>query len=131
QMIEVKSNKKVVALDKNKHILKINFRKMFRLVLNIIVAIIVLFPLIYAVSMSLKPPNEIYSQTPSIFTANPTLQNYKDVLDMAPIGLYILNSFLVSTIIMVSQIGTAIIAAFAFHFLRFRMKAILFAIIMS
>lgn len=130
-MIEVKSNKKVIALDRNRNITKNNFKKMIRLILNILVAIIVLFPLIYAVSMSLKPPNEIYSQTPSIFTANPTLKNYVDVLNMAPIGLYILNSFLVSTVIMLSQIGTAMIAAFAFHFLKFKFKAILFAIIMS
>lgn len=130
-MIEVKSNKRVIALNRERNIVKYNFKKMIRLILNILVVIVVLFPLIYAISMSLKPPNEIYSQTPSIFTANPTLQNYADVLNMAPIELYILNSFLVSTVIMVSQIGTAMIAAFAFHFLKFKFKGILFAIIMS
>lgn len=130
-MQKVKLNKKFVTVNKKRNISQNNFGKFIRLLLNIILAIIVLFPLIYALGMSLKPSSEIYSQSPSIFTSNPTIQNYLDVFEIAPIGLYILNSFLVSTVIMVSQIGTAIIAAFAFHFLKFKFKAILFAIIMS
>lgn len=130
-MQKVKLNKKFVTANKKRNISQNNFGKFIRLLLNIILAIIVLFPLIYALGMSLKPSSEIYSQSPSIFTSNPTIQNYLDVFEIAPIGLYILNSFLVSTVIMVSQIGTAIIAAFAFHFLKFKFKAILFAIIMS
>lgn len=130
-MQKVKLNKKFITVNKKRNISRNNFSKFIRLLLNIILAIIVLFPLIYALGMSLKPSSEIYSQSPSIFTANPTVQNYLDVFEIAPIGLYILNSFLVSTVIMVSQIGTAIIAAFAFHFLKFKFKAVLFAIIMS
>lgn len=105
--------------------------QILRLILNILVATIILFPLIYAVSMSVKPASEIYSQSPSLFTSSPTLSNYREVFNTAPIQRYILNSFIVSIVIMVFQIGTAIIAAFAFHFLEFRFSSILFGIIMS
>lgn len=101
----------------------------FRLILNIIVVILVLFPIIYAFVMSVKPSHELYDKT--FFTANPTLQNYKDVFKIAPIEGYIINSLIVSIIITVFQMITAILAAFALHFLNFRKKGLLFAVIMA
>lgn len=130
-MERVEENLKGQSLTKKKSI-KINrVWKYVRLLLNICLSIVVLFPLIYAISMSLKPASEIYVDNPSLFTANPTIQNYIEVFKLAPIEGYILNSFIVSIIIMLSQIGTAIIAAFAFHFLNFKFKGTLFAIIMA
>ncbi|MGO1580855.1 MAG: carbohydrate ABC transporter permease [Peptoniphilaceae bacterium] len=130
-MERVEENLKGQSLTKKKSI-KINrVWKYVRLLLNICLSIVVLFPLIYAISMSLKPASEIYVDNPSLFTANPTIQNYIEVFKLAPIEGYILNSFIVSIIIMLSQIGTAIIAAFAFHFLNFKFKGTLFALIMS
>jgi hypothetical protein len=101
----------------------------FRLILNIIVVIIVLFPIIYAFVMSVKPSHELYDKT--FFTANPTFKNYKDVFKIAPIEGYIMNSLIVSIIITVFQMVTAILAAFALHFLNFKKKGLLFAIIMA
>lgn len=103
--------------------------KAIRLILNIIVVIFVLFPIIYAFVMSVKPSHELYNKT--FFTANPTIQNYKDVFKIAPIEGYIINSLIVSIIITVFQIITAILAAFALHFLNFKKKGVLFAIIMA
>ena len=103
--------------------------RVFRLILNIIVVILVLFPIIYAFVMSVKPSHELYDKT--FFTANPTLQNYKDVFKIAPIEGYIINSLIVSIIITVFQMITEILAAFALHFLNFRKKGLLFAVIMA
>lgn len=103
--------------------------RVFRLILNIIVVILVLFPIIYAFVMSVKPSHELYDKT--FFTVNPTLQNYKDVFKIAPIEGYIINSLIVSIIITVFQMITAILAAFALHFLNFRKKGLLFAVIMA
>ncbi|WP_099321587.1 MULTISPECIES: carbohydrate ABC transporter permease [unclassified Anaerococcus] len=103
--------------------------KIIRLILNVIVVIFVLFPIIYAFVMSVKPSHELYDKT--FFTANPTLQNYKDVFKIAPIEGYIINSLIVSVIITAFQMVTAILAAFALHFLHFKQKGLLFAIIMA
>lgn len=100
-----------------------------RLVLNIIVVIFVLFPIIYAFVMSIKPSYELYNKT--FFTTNPSLENYKDVFKIAPIEGYIVNSLIVSIIITFFQTMTAIFAAFALHFLDFKKKRLLFAIIMA
>ena len=103
--------------------------KIIRLILNVVVVIFVLFPIIYAFVMSVKPSHELYDKT--FFTANPTLQNYKDVFKIAPIEGYIINSLIVSVIITAFQMVTAILAAFALHFLHFKQKGLLFAIIMA
>lgn len=103
--------------------------KIIRLILNVIVVIFVLFPIIYAFVMSVKPSHELYDRT--FFTASPTLQNYKDVFKIAPIEGYIINSLIVSVIITAFQMVTAILAAFALHFLHFKQKGLLFAIIMA
>lgn len=103
--------------------------KIIRLILNVIVVIFVLFPIIYAFVMSVKPSHELYDKT--FFTASPTLQNYKDVFKIAPIEGYIINSLIVSVIITAFQMVTAILAAFALHFLHFKQKGLLFAIIMA
>lgn len=103
--------------------------KIIRLILNVVVVIFVLFPIIYAFVMSVKPSHELYDKT--FFTANSTLQNYKDVFKIAPIEGYIINSLIVSVIITAFQMVTAILAAFALHFLHFKQKGLLFAIIMA
>lgn len=103
--------------------------EILRLILNIIVVIFVLFPIIYAFVMSVKPSHELYDKT--FFTAHPTINNYKDVFKIAPIEGYIINSLIVSVIITSFQMVTAILSAFALHFLNFKNKGILFAIIMA
>lgn len=79
--------------------------------------------------MSVKPSHELYDKT--FFTAHPTINNYKDVFKIAPIEGYIINSLIVSVIITSFQMVTAILSAFALHFLNFKKKGILFAIIMA
>lgn len=103
--------------------------EILRLILNIIVVIFVLFPIIYAFVMSVKPSHELYDKT--FFTAHPTLDNYKDVFKIASIEGYIINSLIVAVIITVFQMVTAILSAFALHFLNFKKKGLLFAIIMA
>lgn len=103
--------------------------KYIRLFLNILLVGVILFPIVYAFVMSVKPPEELYSQ--KFFTLNPTLENYKNAFEIAPIEGYILNSLIVSVIITVMQMVTAILAAFALHFLNFKKKALIFAIIMA
>lgn len=100
-----------------------------RLLLNIIVVTIVLFPIIYAFVMSVKPHAELYNK--EFFTSNPTMQNYINAFKIAPIEGYIMNSLIVSLIITVMQMITAILAAFALHFLDFNTKGVVFATIMA
>lgn len=129
--MQVSSNVKEINAKQKEKSIKRSLKKteLLRLILNIIVVFFVLFPIIYAFVMSVKPSHELYDKT--FFTAHPTINNYKDVFKIAPIEGYIINSLIVSVIITFFQMVTAILSAFALHFLNFKKKGILFAIIMA
>lgn len=129
--MQVSSNVKEINAKQKEKSIKRSLKKteVLRLILNIIVVFFVLFPIIYAFVMSVKPSHELYDKT--FFTAHPTLNNYKDVFKIAPIEGYIINSLIVSVIITFFQMVTAILSAFALHFLNFKKKGTLFAIIMA
>lgn len=108
-----------------------NWRSIILLIVNLAVAGIVLFPLIYAISMSLKAPSEVYQQDASFFPESPVFSNYIDVFKTAPIATYIKNSLIVAVAITFSQIITSIFAAFSFHFLKFKGSSVIFAVILA
>ncbi|MBQ1312141.1 MAG: carbohydrate ABC transporter permease, partial [Blautia sp.] len=45
----------------------------------ILVAFVMAFPIIYAVSSALKPLDELFRFPPTIFPKNPTLDNFSDL----------------------------------------------------
>lgn len=101
------------------------------IVLNVIAWLIIMFPLIYAFLMAIKPSGELYDPNSVLFPQNPTLTNFVDVFDIAPIGRYIMNSLIVAVSITLLQITTSILAAFAFRFLNFKGKGIIYGLILS
>lgn len=101
------------------------------IVLNVIAWLIIMFPLIYAFLMAIKPSGELYDPNSMLFPQNPTLTNFVDVFDIAPIGRYIMNSLIVAVSITLLQITTSILAAFAFRFLNFKGKGIIYGLILS
>lgn len=114
-----------------KHIRRQRFGRIALIVLNIIAWLFIMFPLIYAFLMAIKPSGELYDPNSVLFPQNPTLTNFVDVFDIAPIGTYILNSLIVAVSITVLQIITSILAAFAFRFLNFKGKGMIYGLILS
>lgn len=106
-------------------------KKLGLIVLNIVVWLFVMFPLIYGFLMSIKPSGELYNPDTFLIPNNPTLQNFRDVFGVAPIGRYIFNTLIVATSITLFQIATSLLAAFAFKFLNFKGRGVLYALILS
>ncbi len=106
-------------------------RGIILVILNIIMICIVLFPLFYAVSMSIRPEADLYNLDVGLFPRQITLKNYMDVFRISNIGRFIKNSFIVSTVIMLAQLISTSLAAFSFQFLKFKGKGIIFALIMA
>jgi sn-glycerol 3-phosphate transport system permease protein len=96
-----------------------------------IVALLVAFPLLLALSYSLMAERDIVQFPPPILPAHPTLANYDTVLNTIPIGRYLLNSFVVSSAVVIGQLVTASLAAYAFSFLVFRGRSVLFFLFLS
>lgn len=94
-------------------------------------SVLVAFPLILALSYSFMSESEIATFPPPVFPLRPTLDNYGQVFASIPIGRYIANSFVVSSAVVVGQLITASLAAYAFSFLVFRGRQILFFLFLS
>lgn len=102
-----------------------------QLIVNIVVVGFVLFPLVYAVLMSLKTPGEIYTSELDLFPDVPQFSNYAEAFRIAPLGQYIVNSFIVAGFITLGQLITGAFAAFSFHFLKYKGQDILFSLVMA
>ena len=99
--------------------------------LNLVMALFILFPLLYAVSVSLMPGNELFTMEMNLLPKNPDFSNYLRAWTQVPLLRFILNSFLVAGSITFGQIITCSLAAFAFSFLNFRGKNLLFMLVMA
>ena len=96
-----------------------------------ITAAAVLFPLLYALSISLMSADEAATYPPRFLPSRLDLGNYEVVLTRLPIPRYLLNSFIVSLAVMAAQLVTASLAAFAFAMRRFPGRGFLFALFLS
>ena len=102
-----------------------------RYVLLAVAAVVVVFPIYYAVATSLFTAPETLVYPPKFFTARPYWESYREALRRAPVFLFIRNSFLVSVGVTLGQLVTSSLAAYAFTFLRFRGRDTLFFVILS
>jgi sn-glycerol 3-phosphate transport system permease protein len=96
-----------------------------------LLAIIVLFPIYITIVNSLLKPSEITRQPPKLFPTNPQWGAYQDAWNAGHMGTYLKNSFIVTFLITVGQVVTAILAGYAFAFLQFPFKRVLFVVFLA
>lgn len=106
-------------------------RKTKRTALNatgLLVALLTLFPIFWMISTAFKPSQEIYSLTPHLLPAHPTLGNFSQVMNgqasgIGPFWLFFRNSLAVtiSTVALASLIS--LLASIAVARMRFRFRA--------
>jgi sn-glycerol 3-phosphate transport system permease protein len=94
-------------------------------------AVIVLFPIYITVVNSLLTPDRIISRPPTLFPTDPQWDAYSTAWDQGHISRYLLNSFLVTTVIVAGELSTAVLAAYAFAFLEFPLKRTLFVLFLA
>lgn len=102
-----------------------------RLAANVMVGAVILLPLLYAISIAFMPSNELYTLDMNLLPKKPTFQNFIDAFKNVPLLRFIGNSFLVASLITIGQIITCSLAAFAFSFLDFKGKGVLFMVVMA
>lgn len=106
-------------------------RRILLYVLLTIAALIVLFPLLYGLSVSFMSQDEVAQYPPRFIPHALHFDNYATVLERLPIPRYILNSFIVSLSVMLAQLVTASLAAYAFAVREFRGRTALFMLFLS
>ena len=62
-----------------------------RVLINIVTAIIVLIPLLYAVSIAFMPSGELFTMDMNLFPKNPTIENFKQAFTSVPLLRFIIN----------------------------------------
>lgn len=94
--------------------------------LLIIAACMFLYPLVYMVFTSFKTIPEIFSSGLKLIPTDPTLDNYKRVMEVIPLFLFIRNSLIVATIVMIAKIISSITVAYAVVFMDLKYKEAIF-----
>jgi len=102
-----------------------------RYLLLSVLALIVIFPIYITVVNSLLPAPQIAAQPPKFFPSSPVWSTYSKAWSGGHFGHYLLNSAVVTTIIVVGQLLTAILAGYAFAFLQFPFKRTLFVVFLA
>lgn len=97
-----------------------------RYVLLTVLALIVLFPVYITVVNSLLAPDKIAAKPPTLFPTNPDWSGYGDAWTQGHLSRYLFNSFLVTALIVIGQVATSVLAAYAFAFLEFPLKRTIF-----
>ncbi len=100
------------------------------LAVNCVVALCIVLPILYAFSVSLMTPSEIFQYPPRLLPSGFYTQNYTDALRMAPIFRFILNSLFVATVVTIGQLFTGALAAYAFSILEFKGKKAIFMLML-
>jgi len=86
----------------------------------VVFSLVLVFPLLWMISTSFKPENEVFTQIPRWIPQRPTLDNYRFLLTDTTYPVYFLNSVKISIITM---LGAVVVASFAGYSLsRFRFK---------
>ena len=110
-------------------------RKLFRILVVYLVligaAVLMVFPLLWLISASLKTAQQQIAFPPSMIPAPPYPQNYVDLFQKVPIQVYTKNSLVISVSSLVGMCLSSSLAAFAFAKLRFRGKNVIFSVMMA
>jgi sn-glycerol 3-phosphate transport system permease protein len=100
-----------------------------RYALLCIVTFVVVFPIYTTVVAALKPGDQVLQNplVPTTVTFDVLIEAWNE----GRLGRYLLNSFVVETIVTVAQLVTSLLAAYAFAFLDFPGKRVIFVVFVA
>jgi sn-glycerol 3-phosphate transport system permease protein len=105
------------------------FKRILLYLLLVVTGLIMFFPIIYAFMVSFMTGGEILQG--KFFPSSISLDNYERVFDRLPLLQYLLNSFIVSAGVMIGQLIVCSLAAYAFVFIPFKGRDLVFFIFIS
>jgi ABC-type glycerol-3-phosphate transport system permease component len=97
-----------------------------RYVVLILAAAIVLFPVYITLVDALLSPQQVVTRPPTLFPLNPHWGTFSTAFKEGDLGIYLRNSAIVTLAITAAELLTSLLAAYAFVFMRFPGRRILF-----
>ncbi len=96
-----------------------------------LIAIVVMIPLFWMISTSLKERWEIFAYPPEWIPSNPQWQNYREAFTKYPLGRFMLNSGLLVVANLVGELLAVPLVAYGFARLRFPGRDFLFIVMLG
>ena len=112
------------------YIMKINSSEWKWHLLFAIIVLMLVYPLVFALSTSFKPMSEAFSSV-SLIPKDPTFSAYERVFTTIRFGAILSNTFIIASLVTLFKLVTALFAAYAFVFFRFRGKTLLYFLLIS
>ena len=93
-------------------------------------------PMIYAISNSLKPLDELWEYPPKLFVRNPTLNNYRDLFNLmgdswVPITRYLFNTVFITVVGTLGHVILSSMCAFPLAKMKFPGRNFIFGVIVT
>ena len=109
--------------------------RLWRYALLVAVALVFIFPVVFMLVSSLKPDDQLLRDTASLRAFLPvgdiSLDNYFAAFRRAPVGLFVMNSILVTGITVLAALFLGSLSAFAFTFLNWRGRDLVFSLVLA
>ena len=93
-------------------------------IILICAALIMIFPIIYAVSNSFKTLSDAYNSVFQLIPSHPTVENYLHVMDKLPIVRITANTFLIAASVTLFKTATGLLAAYSFVYFEYNVHTI-------
>ncbi len=94
-------------------------------------ALIMALPYIWMVVTSIKPIEEIQTYPPSFYVCNPTVEPYRELFYLLPMGRYLFNSFFVASVVTLCNVFFCSLAGYAFAKHNFYGRDKIFLLLLS
>ena len=110
------------------------YSRLSRWALGIFLAVaglLMLLPVAWVVLQSFETPDEQTSPTPIWTPSHLSLASYRALFEVAPFGLNIINSVVVTAAVVIGGAVISVLAAYAFARLEFRGREVLFIIFLA
>jgi len=105
--------------------------KIFRTVFLTVMSLFVILPFAWMILTSLMPNARALLIRPFKLPWPPSFSNYIEAMKMQPFGIYAFNSVFISSAVTFLSLLTAVLAAYAFAFVRFPFKKVLFLLVLA
>lgn len=97
----------------------------------VLAALVVLFPIYCSLVVAVQPTSRLIDFPGVLLPTELDLSTFGDAFERGHLGRYLVNSAVASVLITAGQIVTSLLAAYAFAFLRFRGKNLVFTLFLA
>lgn len=96
-----------------------------------VMSLFVILPFAWMILTSLMPNARALLIRPFKLPWPPRFSNYAEAVAMQPFGIYFFNSVFISTVVTFLALLTSVLAAYAFAYIRFPFKKLLFLLVLA